>query len=571
MFRRTLPNLPLLGVLLLALALRVWGLGWGLPSATHYFSYHPDESMILSHAMGMNLLGGDWLPHFYNYGTLQLYLVNAANTLVFLFGNGTLVKDYAAQHAAWAQQYLVGRWLTVAMGVGTVVATAALGTRLWGRRAGVLAALILAIMPLHVQHSHWLTVDVPATFWGTLSLFWSARLAMGEDARPLRAALGAGLFAGLAAATKYNLALALLPLGLAALFPFPGPHWRTRRGERTGRLRPGLGLAVGLLAALLAFLIACPGVVLDAARFRHDLGYEAYHVQHLAGAEFTDTGSGFAYQIRRNLDAGLGLPLLVLCLGSVGYALARRERGDGLLAAFALPYYVLIGLAVVRYARYTIPLLPVLALWTGRLLADVSRLPHPTRRRGGVVAGAAILLFTLVDTLLLIRPMTAMDNRDRAWAWLQGHAPDPVPIGFAALPWFGVPPVSPWFCAFVPGTWTRIAASRDDLRRIVYPYQVAPDGSILRHDWDVATLRRVSPEFVVLSEDDYDDALRLHDPVAIAYLQTLRRHYALVPFDETDDNRDVQGLHDDAYGLPTRDLPSDMLYTNPVILIYKRR
>ena len=65
-------------------------------------------------------------------------------------------------------------------------------------------------MPLHAQHSHWLTVDVPATFWGTLSLLWSARLATG-DPKPLRAALLAGLFAGLAAATKYNLALTLLP------------------------------------------------------------------------------------------------------------------------------------------------------------------------------------------------------------------------------------------------------------------------------------------------------------------------------------------------------------------------
>ncbi|MBV9850898.1 MAG: glycosyltransferase family 39 protein, partial [Armatimonadetes bacterium] len=269
MLRRLLPHLPLLGALLLALALRLWGLGWGLPSATHYFSYHPDESMVLIHAMNMNLLRGDLLPHFYNYGSLQLYLVNFANTLAFLFGSGSLtITDFTTQYPQWAQLYLVGRGLTVAMGVGTVWATYALGARLWGRRAGVLAAVVLAVMPLHVQHSHWLTVDVPATFWGTLSLHWAARLATG-DPRPLRAAVLAGVFAGLAAATKYNLALMLLPVALASLLPFPGR-------EGTGRLRPGLGLLPGGAGAVLAFLLACPGAALDYGRFRQDFGYEAY-------------------------------------------------------------------------------------------------------------------------------------------------------------------------------------------------------------------------------------------------------------------------------------------------------
>ncbi len=102
------------------------------------------------------------------------------------------------------------------MGVGTVWAVYAIGRRLWGRRAGLLAALTLAIMPLHAQHSHFLTVDVPATFWGVLSLLWAVRLATG-DPKPLRAALLAGVFAGLAAATKYNMALAILPLMVACV------------------------------------------------------------------------------------------------------------------------------------------------------------------------------------------------------------------------------------------------------------------------------------------------------------------------------------------------------------------
>lgn len=524
--------LPLLGVLLLALALRVWGLAWGLPSATHYFSYHPDETVVLQKAMGMNAFAGQLLPHFYNYGSLQLYLVNFANALVYLFGGVNIViKDLATDHAQWARMYEIGRGLTVAMGVGTVWATFALGARLWGRRAGLLAALLLALMPLHAQHSHWLTVDVPATFWGVLSLLWTARYAT-DDPRPLRAALWAGVFAGLAAATKYNLALTLLPLVVATTF----------------LRRQPLCLALGLLASGLAFLIACPGTVLEPGLFRAALSFEATHVNNSDDPTFKNTGSGFVYHVVRNLDAGLGLPLLLLTLAAVGYAGYRRTRGDGLLAAFALPYYVLIGLAAVRYARYTIPLLPILALWGGRLLADVSWWTAPAWRRTGTAVGAGIIVFTLCDALWLVGAMAAPDPRDRALAWMNAHAPPPRRVGFAARPWFGAPPLDPYFALPGPGAWKRVGKRG--------PWTLVYGGKA----WDTELLRTARPEFVIVGEYDYADALRLNDPAAAQYLGRLRQNYRIVAsFDRTGLNGRRQNL------------PHDMTYPSPAIDIYGRK
>ena len=305
---------------------------------------------------------------------------------------------------------------------------------------------------------------------------------------------------------------------------------------------------MGLLAAPFAFLLACPGAVLDSPKFGQDLQAEADHVRFHPEAEFVNTGSGFVYHITRNLDAGLGLPLLLLCLAAIGYALYRREQGDGLLAAFALPYYVLISLAAVRYARYIIPLLPVLALWAGRLLADVSRLPHPVLRRVGSVFGAIILLLTLANTFLLLHPMDGPDNRDVALARINQQASGP--IGFAVQPWFYSPPVSPWFCAPLPGKW-RQETPPETKARILYV-----------RDWDVQTLQSVRPPpLVVLSEYDYDDALRQHDPATEAYLQVLRRDYA--PRYVIAGRSALEDSYKTVEGLPMRGLPSDMLYTNP--------
>ena len=570
--------LPLVCVLLLALALRVWGIAWGLPSATHYFSYHPDESVVLETAsVTMNVFGGRLLPHFYNYGSLQLYLVCFANTGAALFGGVDIVpKNFAVWYPQWAKMYLVGRCLTVGMGVGTVWATYAVGARLWGRRAGFAAALLLAMTPLHVQHSHFLTVDVPATLWVMLSLLWSVRLAT-DDPKPLRAALLAGVFGGLAAATKYNMALVILPL-LAGCIPTP-PHSsasppeagrvggkskgliqnsspsRFGRVSASGLLRIAACCGVGLLSAAFAFLAACPGFLLEHNDFLRDFHAEAVHVQNADDPTFRDTGNGFVYQLTHNLDAGMGLPLLLLALGSVGYALYRRQRGDGLLAAFALPYYVLISLAAVRYARYTIPLLPILALWAGRMLADGSR----TVSLSGLatVGGVIVALAALVNAASLVAGMAGTDTRDAALRWLNTNAALPQRIGFAVQPWFGTAPVSPYFTLPRPGAW-RPVTPPETQKRIVY------SGT----DWDLSALEAQKPDVVVLSEYDYDDALRLHDPAAAAYLAALNRDY--MPAAGFAPPRDALNISQKQFDLPTRDLPHDMTYPSPDIVIYTK-
>ena len=567
--------LPLFCVLLLALALRVWGITWGLPSATHYFSYHPDETVVLEKSsIVMNVFAGHLLPHYYNYPSLQLYLVCFANTLAALFGGLEIVpKDFSIWYPQWAKMYLVGRCLTVGMGVGTVWATYAVGARLWGRRVGLAAGLLLAVMPLHAQQSHFLTVDVPATFWVMLSLLWSVRLAT-NDPKPLRAALWAGVFAGLAAATKYNMALVVLPI-LAACVPTPAqaPILPKREGEEFGKRAGKSGLSsslpsrfgrigacagVGLLSSILAFFAACPGALLENAKFLEDVRFEAVHVQNPDDPTFRDTGNGFVYHITHNLDAGMGLPLLLLALVSVGYALYRRQRGDALLAAFAFPYYVLISLAAVRYARYTIPLLPILALWSGRMLADGLRSAATFPRRVSMVTSIAVLISTFVWCFYLVNFMAEPDMRDWAYRW--ANAPNPTQtVSFAVQPWFGDVPLSPYFTSPRPGSWQE-ATPPELQRRIVYSGK----------DWDANALITQHPDIVALSEYDYMDALRLKDPNALRYLQVLKQNYKK-PMTFVNFNSAFSAMYNRVEGMPTRGWPHDMLYTNPIISIYRRR
>lgn len=550
--RKSLP-VPLLAVLAVALAVRLWGISWGLPSALHYFSYHPDETAVLFYStIQMNAFAGKLLPGFYNYGSLQLYLVEFANCLGYLFNAVNIViHDFSKDYDSWARMTLIGRLLTVTMGVWTVGLTYGIGTRLWNARAGLLAAALLAVMPLHAQHSHWLTVDVPATFWITLSLYWSTRLLQAREAgvdslglwQRVKPAVHAGLTAGFATATKYNAALVILPILYAAL--------PVKRDAPS--IRQTLTWSIlALVAFALAFLIGCPGSLLQSNAFIAGVAFEARHVSAQADLPFQQTGSGFVFHIANNLFYGMGWPLLLIALASVVYAAVRRERQDGLLAVFALPYYVLIGLAVVRYARYTIPLLPFLALWSGRMLDDLLASTKSTVRQAGVALTAVALLATAGFCLYFIAPMAGVDPRDRAVDWLNAHGYDTQPVGFACMPWFQSPPIDPAFGDLGHGGWIGFPTHPPN-------WQTRID--FHGKDWDMSILNVDKPPVIVLSQYDYKDAIRVHQTPALAFLSKLQTDYRVAAEFGGYGKAEI-GPSGPAY---------DMMYPNPAIWIFVRK
>ena len=78
--------------------------------------------------------------------------------------------------------YLWGRFVTAAIGTATIALVYRAGLR-WGPRAGLAAAALLAVMPMHVRESHFVLTDVPMTFAVTLTL---AALAAGRRASRAR-------------------------------------------------------------------------------------------------------------------------------------------------------------------------------------------------------------------------------------------------------------------------------------------------------------------------------------------------------------------------------------------------
>ena len=158
-------------ILLLALALRLYAVNHRLP-----YIYHPDEPLHLRIAWRI-FITGDWNPDFFNYPSLFLY----ANVVAYwlYYGVGHLLGWLPAADPSAAPMTLVlgssfapdpmlallGRLVSVALGVGTVGLVYRAGRSLTGKpTAGLLAALMAALSPTLVVHSRYVTPDIYGDF-----------------------------------------------------------------------------------------------------------------------------------------------------------------------------------------------------------------------------------------------------------------------------------------------------------------------------------------------------------------------------------------------------------------------
>src|SRR5215217_2913573 len=139
-------------VMSLAAGIRLWGL--------NQIGFNTDEAVYSGQAAAIAqvpVLKGIF-PIFRAHPLLFQFVL----ALLFNFG----VSDLAA------------RVLAVVIGVITVYIVYRLGSLMYGENTGILAALILALMPYHVIVSRQVLLDGPLVMCTTLTLYMLARYAL---------------------------------------------------------------------------------------------------------------------------------------------------------------------------------------------------------------------------------------------------------------------------------------------------------------------------------------------------------------------------------------------------------
>ena len=425
-------------VVALAAALRLYGINW---DNGHLF--HPDERAILFHVNDMawprfsdltvlfDPENSPMNPQWFPYGSLPLYLVKAIQLIGSPF-----------THMDFHDLRIVGRGLSALSDLGTVVMVFLLGAKLYGRNVGLLASLLCAVSVLHIQLSHFYTVDTYLAFFLISSMYFMACV---MERGKLKDSILAGSFIGLALACKISIAPIFVVFVACHSMYWFRPSQTT---QATSKLIIR-NFTLGIVASALVFFITTPYGILDWTRpdpceipfyflkflennyFACDVGAQINMARGTSGLPFTqqyiDT-IAYLYQIRQLALFGLGLPLGVLVWISVLFTIAsavyRRNKADLLLLAWIIPYFVLTGYLQVKFLRYMLPLTPFLIILAARMLFWIKdKSSHHLPRYINIVKSLMVLL--VLSTIfygfsymnVYMEPHTAA----RASEWINEH------------------------------------------------------------------------------------------------------------------------------------------------------
>lgn len=408
----------LAAILAVNLALSIAGIDWGLP-----YMWHTDEKIDQSvHMIHERTLDPDYFinPHLHIYAMALVvkgvYLANPGHTVMLsmhriwpLFepGNPDRRIQYMAMRAS--------RVLSALFTLGTIVTIFAIGRRQFGERTALVAAAFLALTMGLVNLSHFATPECLLLLCMALCLWACDGIAARGWKRDYALA---GLFAGLAFATKYTAWILAVPLVTAHVY-------RLRRGALGWRTIGGL-----LVCALVGFAAFAATNPYAFIRWR-DFWYWAVVFNWYTGAP-----TGSLLDVRRRsfglyfwlLVDIMGWPLFVSGLAGLAAAVARFRRGPAgspahrayaIHAAFIVAFYAFYGMSPHHALRFIMPIAPSLALLAAAALTNLGARPRWQHR----LASAWVALVIVYSAAYTMRAdwMYFHDTRYMAGRWLESH------------------------------------------------------------------------------------------------------------------------------------------------------
>ena len=499
-------DLLLIGVLLIGAYFRLVGINWG-----EYQYLHPDERFLVwvgSDITPVKCLDASypleacppdqksWLswgeyydtvnstlnPHnrghkFYVYGTLPLFMARYA--VEWIYG-----------HSGFVEMTNVGRPLSVLVDLLTVFLVYLIGSRVYDRRVGLMAAAFSAFVVMQIQLSHFFTVDTFLNFFTWLAIYFALRVAgqswfaakvkseeletenageIGGESPDLklitkqklvdfikhpyfRYSLAFGFALASAVASKLNAApvAIMLPAAFGLTFVPLSAQERQRRF-----LKAFVYLVLAALVSLVVFRIFQPyafsgpgffGIMPNpdwVANIREQRIQAAGDVDFPPAMQWARRPIWFS---GTNLVLwGLGLPLGILSWAGFLWIGLRMLRGDWLrhvlLWGWTAFYFVWQSLAFNPTMRYQLPIYPALAIFASwaviRLWDHIPKSAHEiedNRRPSNsnffrilaVLVGVFVLVATFIWAFSFTRIYDRQITRLEASRWIYQNIPGPI-------------------------------------------------------------------------------------------------------------------------------------------------
>jgi hypothetical protein len=342
-------------------------------SMINAFGYNSDEAVYAGQAAG--IVGSPELQPYFP--------VFRAHPLLYQF---VLALSFAGGVID-----VMGRYLAVAIGLGTILLAYLTGSVLYGRMAGMLAAFFLALMPYHVVVTRQVLLDGPMAFCATLALYLMARHGFTQRAVWFYAAAGA---LGLAFQTKET-AIVFVAAIYAYLALSPEIHVRIR-----DLIGAGLALVLIILPFPLSLFLAGGGGVSRTQQYlvwqllrrpNHDLAFYPTMV-----------------------PSAMGLLLVGVVLVGLVFVARRHTWRERLLLAWIVVPLTFFELWPTKGFQYPVVTAPAVAILGGSMLVKLAgwagRSLGSLRISGRAISGvlaAAICVSLVVPSIQAVTPSSS--------------------------------------------------------------------------------------------------------------------------------------------------------------------
>lgn len=390
--------MTLLFILVLAFALRVWGVSFGLPALVH-----ADEPIVVNHAMQYGL--GSFHPHFFKIPPLASYLLFGVYGLFYLvlnlLGHIASTEDFGRLFVQDPSAfYLLGR-LTLGVLPGTLtVFFLYRWVRLIRPQVALIAAFLLSVLFLHVRDSHFIYADMSLVLLFVLTAHAITCYGMTPNKKK---ALVFGILLGAAVAMKYN--------GVFIVIPFIITHFLNRGSLKKSDLF--FNLLIAALLSLIIFLILNPYALLDWRFFWQEL------TQQGEAQGFT----GLTHHLRYSLAGAGGWPLMLTAGLGIAWALFKQDRLAYPWIIFIGSYYLVICFFGQHYDRYALPLIPFVIFFSAYFIQAIGQKGNFGRLIAAILILSVVavsLIKTIASDVLMSRP----DIRITAGDWMKKELPE---------------------------------------------------------------------------------------------------------------------------------------------------
>jgi uncharacterized membrane protein len=374
--------LPETGVLVIAVLFRFWKLA--------AIGFNSDEAVYAGTAAAIS---GD------NSARSLFPVFRAHPVLLQMF----VSLAYRVNHSDWA-----GRSVPALIGVLTVVVTYLLGSRLYGRQAGLFAGALLAVMPYHVIVSRQVLLDGLMTLGATAALYCVVRYSREPSARWM---VATGAMLGITLITKET---GLVLVGglyvFFALTPAIRLNWR--------HLLAGVA-TTGLIAIQAPIVLAMAG---RTSSGQHYFLWQIFRRPNHPPLFYFST-----------LPQVIGPALLLAVLAGMIWLRRENDWPERLLFCWMAVPVVFFSLWPVKGYQYLLPVAPALAVLGGLALSRACELRLPRLPRftmpavaAAIVVSLAVPAFSAIDpapTRTFLAGSGGLAGGREAGVWIRDHVP----------------------------------------------------------------------------------------------------------------------------------------------------